>query len=91
MKSINEIIDESKSIHDEFGNSLKIGDTVIFYFEFGQESKDIKKFVPRLYEGKLKSWDFDKLEGTIESKDFDQNNYNLPKSINVHQHLIKKA
>lgn len=91
MKSINELINESeKSIYDVFGNSMKIGDTVVFYYENGEESKEKRIITPRLYEGKLTSWDYDKLEGTIESKDFDQENYSLPKSIKNHQRLIVK-
>lgn len=91
MKSINELINESeRSIYDVFGNSMKIGDTVVFYYENGEESKEKRIITPRLYEGKLTSWDYDKLEGTIESKDFDQENYNLPKSIKNHQRLIVK-
>ena len=91
MKTINDFINEdNQTIYDEFGNSLKIGDSVIFFYDFGEESKERKVFTPRLYEGKLKSWDSSKLEGTIETKQFDQDNYKLPKNIKVYQRLIAK-
>ena len=91
MKTITKFVNEdNQSIYDVFGNSLKIGDSVIFYCELGDESKENKVITPRLYEGKLKSWDSKKLEGTIESKDFDQHNYNIPKTLKVHQRLIVK-
>ena len=77
-------------IYDVFGNSLKIGDSVAFYCELGNESKENKVITPRIYEGKLKAWDSDKLEGTITSKEFDQDNYNIPKTLKVHQRLIVK-
>lgn len=91
MKTITKFINEDNQlIYDVFGNSLKIGDSVVFYCELGDESKENKVITPRLYEGKLKSWDSKKLEGTIESKDFDQDNYSIPKTLKVHQRLIVK-
>lgn len=43
MKHFNKLINESeKSIYDVFGNSMKIGDTVVFYFENGELSKEEK-------------------------------------------------
>ena len=92
MKVFNNFVNENnQTIYDEFGNSLKIGDSVIFYCDLGEESKDRKVLTPRLYEGKLKSWDSSKLEGTIETKQFDQDNYELPKTIKVHQRLLVKV
>jgi hypothetical protein len=88
MKDIELFINES--IYDQLGNDMKTGDKVIFYYEDGIAGEDDKTKTPRLYRGTLKSWDSQKLEGDISTQDFDQTNYNVPKSVKVHQHLIIK-
>lgn len=69
-------------IYDQFGESIKIGDRVIFY------SNDSKDSISRLYKGVLKSWDKNKLEGLIQTLDFDQSEFGLPKLVKVSQNLI---
>lgn len=96
MKSIKEIINEnnkfSKSHYDVLGENMKIPEDVIFYYEDGIKDKmdNNTTKTPRLYRGILQEWDNKKLIGTIKTLDFDQDNYNIPKIVKVHQLLILK-
>ena len=95
MKDIEIFINENEEIHyDVLGENMKIGEDVIFYYEDGVKSAE-KHFedntkTPRLYRGILKEWDKDKLIGTVESLEFDQTQYKVPKTVKVHQLLILK-
>ena len=90
-----QLIKEAEENHfDVLGENMKIGEDVIFYYEDGVKnaekySEDYTK-TPRLYRGILKEWDRDKLVGTIESRDFDQHQYKVPKTVKVQQLLILK-
>jgi len=78
-------------IYDEFGSSVKIGDEIIFYYENGvEELHESNVKTPRLYKGTLKSWDKQNLVATINTKDFDQTHYGLPKEVKIGQRLISK-
>lgn len=95
MKDINKYINEAEEYHfDVLGENMKIGEDVMFYY--GDGVKTTEKYyeddtkIPRLYRGILKEWDNQKLVGTIESLDFDQKQYKVPKTVKVHQLLILK-
>lgn len=77
---------------DQFGSNMQIGDDVVFYYEDGIAEKDNNDNTktPRLYKGTLRSWDKHKLEGEVETKQFDQDHYNIPKKIKVNQRLLMK-
>jgi len=88
MKNLKEfIINEA---YDQFGCDMQIGDDVVFYYEDGiaEKDNDDNTKTPRLYKGILKSCDKDKLEGEVETKQFDQDHYNIPKKVKVNQHLL---
>ena len=87
MKRITEYLNEN---YDQLGNDLKIGDRVIFYYENGVESKEDKTKTPRLYRGILKSWDEKKLEGNIETMEYDRYHYDVPNNVIVGQRLMIK-
>jgi len=95
MKQITQLIKEAEETHfDVLGENMKIGEDVMFYYEDGVKSaekyyEDNTK-TPRLYRGVLKEWDNQKLVGTIESLDFDQKQYKVPKTVKVQQLLILK-
>lgn len=95
MKNIELFINENEEIHyDVLGENMKIGEDVMFYYEDGVKSAE--KYMeddtktPRLYRGILKEWDSKKLIGTVESLEFDQHQYKVPKTVKVHQLLILK-
>jgi len=95
MKDIELFINENEEIrYDVLGENMKIGEDVMFYYEDGVKSAE--KYMeddtktPRLYRGILKEWDSQKLVGTIESLEFDQRQYKVPKTVKVHQLLILK-
>lgn len=93
MKDIKDLLIESKEYHfDVLGENMKLPEDVIFYYEDGIKDKmdnDNTK-TPRLYRGILQEWDQQKLVGTIKTLDFDQDNYNIPKTVKVNQLLILK-
>ena len=64
----------------------------MFYYEDGIKDKmmDNNTKTPRLYRGILQEWDSQNLVGTIKTLDFDQYNYNVPKTVKVQQLLILK-
>lgn len=69
-------------IFDAFGERLHIGDKVKFFY-----------IAPKrrgLYEGYLRAWNRETLEGTIESLDYDMYNYGISQFICVHQREICK-
>ena len=88
MKNLKEFI--VNEAYDQFGRDMQIGDDVVFYHEDGIAEKDNNDNTktPRLYKGKLRSQDKNKLEGDIETKQFDQDHYGIPKKVKVHQHLL---
>lgn len=90
MKNLKEFI--VNEAYDQFGNNMQIGDDVIFYYEDGIAEKDNNDNTktPRLYKGTLRSWDENKLEGEVETKQFDQDHYNIPKKVKVDQRLLMK-
>ena len=106
MKQIDEFINEVKvnskskvdnndneEYHfDVLGENMKLPEDIMFYYEDGIKSKDNNDNTktPRLYRGILQSWDNQKLEGTIKTLDFDQDEYKIPKTVKVHQLLILK-
>lgn len=67
-------------IWDAFGKPIKIGSLVKFYYEAPSR--------PGMYVGKLKSWNPQTLEGTIETRDYDQDEYGIPRSVVVSQRSI---
>ena len=98
MKTIKEFINENNDFseihYDVLGENMKINEDVMFYY--GDGVKSTEKYMeddtktPRLYRGILKEWDKINLIGTIESLDFDQKQYRVPKTVKVHQLLILK-
>jgi len=89
---INETNDSSENHFDVLGENMKIPEDVMFYYEDGIKDKmmDNNTKTPRLYRGILEEWDSQKLVGTIKTLDFDQENYNVPKTVKVQQLLILK-
>ena len=87
-----DIVTKIYEAYDQFGRDMQIGDDVVFYYADGiaEKDNDDNTKTPRLYKGKLKSWDKQKLEGDIETLDFDQYHYKIPKTVKVHQHLIRQ-
>jgi hypothetical protein len=93
MKDIQQFINEESEYHfDVLGENMKLPEDVMFYYEDGIKDKMMDNYTktPRLYRGILQEWDNKKLIGTIKTLDFDQDNYNIPKTIKVHQLLILK-
>ncbi len=93
MKDIKDLLIESEENHfDVLGENMKLPEDVIFYYEDGIKDKmdNNTTKTPRLYRGILQEWDNQKLVGTIKTLDFDQDNYNVPKTVKVHQLLILK-
>ena len=90
MKNLKEFM--VNEAYDQFGSNMQIGDDVIFYYEDGIAEKDNNDNAktPRLYKGTLRSWDKHKLEGEVETKQFDQDHYNIPKKVKVNQRLLMK-
>lgn len=77
-------------VYDEFGNELRIGDDVIFYYQKGKESRDSDKSVGRLYRGEVVNWDKRDLTITIETLEFDRSEYGLRKLVEIDQRLVSK-
>lgn len=93
MKDIQQFINEESEYHfDVLGENMKLPEDVMFYYEDGIKDKMMDNYTktPRLYRGILQEWDNKKLVGTIKTLDFDQDNYNVPKTVKVHQLLILK-
>lgn len=93
MKDIQQFINEESEYHfDVLGENMKLPEDVMFYYEDGIKDKMMDNYTktPRLYRGILQEWDNQKLVGTIKTLDFDQDNYNVPKTVKVHQLLILK-
>ena len=93
MKNLKNFINEEHEYHfDVLGENMKLPEDVMFYYEDGIKDKmmDNHTKTPRLYRGILQEWDNEKLVGTIKTLDFDQDNYNVPKTVKVDQLLILK-
>jgi hypothetical protein len=69
-------------IFDAFGECLHIGDRVKFFYVAPKRRG--------LYEGYLRAWNSETLEGTIESLDYDVTEYGISKIVCVHQRELCK-